>query len=107
MWIRSGRRLSRSPSQSRLPSWPAALIVISAGRFYFGKQIFIGRLFAIVIVGLGSLPGTLIAGLLFGVIEDMTSTLLRSLLVASRRFRSAARLNLALRPRDLLGAAGK
>lgn len=39
-------------------------------------QVFIGRAFAIVIMGgLGSLSGALIAALLFGVIENLTATL--------------------------------
>lgn len=39
-------------------------------------HMFIGRVFAIVIIaGLGSLPGTVLAALIFGVIENVTATL--------------------------------
>ena len=81
-----------------------ALIVIQPVNSASGR-IFIGRLFAIVIMGgLGSLPGTLIAGLLFGVIEDMTSTLLGPSWSPAVAFGLLLGF-LALRPRGLLGAA--
>ena len=81
-----------------------ALIVIQPVDSASGR-IFIGRLFAIVIMGgLGSLPGTLIAGLLFGVIEDMTSTLLGPSWSPAVAFGLLLGF-LALRPRGLLGAA--
>ncbi|HEX9169044.1 MAG TPA: branched-chain amino acid ABC transporter permease [Roseiarcus sp.] len=67
-------------------------------------RIFIGRLFAIVIIGgLGSLPGTLIAGLLFGVVEDITATLLGPSWSPAVAFGLLLGF-LALRPRGLLGA---
>ena len=81
-----------------------ALIVIQPVDSASG-QIFIGRLFAIVIMGgLGSLPGTLIAGLLFGVIEDMTSTLLGPSWSPAVAFGLLLGF-LAFRPRGLFGAA--
>ena len=68
-------------------------------------QIFVGRLFAIVIMGgLGSLPGTLIAGLLFGVIEDLTATLLGPSWSPAIAFGLLLGF-LALRPRGLFGAS--
>ncbi len=68
-------------------------------------NIFIGRVFAIVIMGgLGSLPGTLVAGLLFGIIEDLTATL------AGPSWSPAVAFGLllaflAFRPSGLFGAA--
>jgi branched-chain amino acid transport system permease protein len=68
-------------------------------------RIFIGRLFAIVIIGgLGSLPGTLLAGLIFGVIEDLTATLLGPSWSPAIAFGLLLGF-LALRPRGLMGAA--
>jgi branched-chain amino acid transport system permease protein len=67
-------------------------------------QIFVGRLFAIVIMGgLGSLPGTMVAGLLFGVIEDLTATLLGPSWSPAVAFGLLLGF-LALRPRGLFGA---
>jgi branched-chain amino acid transport system permease protein len=81
-----------------------ALIVLEPVSSDSGR-IFIGRLFAIVIMGgLGSLPGTLIAGLLFGVIEDMTATLFGPSWSPAVAFGLLLGF-LALRPRGLLGAA--
>jgi branched-chain amino acid transport system permease protein len=81
-----------------------ALIVIQPVDSSSG-QIFVGRLFAIVIMGgLGSLPGTVIAGLLFGVIEDLTATLLGPSWSPAVAFGLLLGF-LALRPRGLLGAA--
>jgi branched-chain amino acid transport system permease protein len=69
------------------------------------SQIFVGRLFAIVIMGgLGSLPGTLIAGLLFGVIEDLTATIFGPSWSPAVAFGLLLGF-LALRPRGFLGAA--
>jgi len=80
-----------------------ALIVIQPVNAASGR-IFIGRLFAIVIIGgLGSLPGTLVAGLLFGVIEDMTATLFGPSWTPAVAFGLLLGF-LALRPRGLFGA---
>jgi branched-chain amino acid transport system permease protein len=69
------------------------------------SQIFVGRLFAIVIMGgLGSLPGTLIAGLAFGVIENLTATLFGPSWSPAVAFGLLLGF-LAVRPRGLLGAA--
>src|ERR1700677_5043790 len=68
-------------------------------------QIFVGRLFAIVIMGgVGSLPGSLIAALLFGLIENLTATLLGPSWSPAVAF-GLLLCFLALRPRRLLGAA--
>jgi branched-chain amino acid transport system permease protein len=81
-----------------------ALIMIQPVDSASGR-LFIGRLFAIVIMGgLGSLPGTLIAGLLFGVIEDMTATFLGPSWSPAVAFGLLLGF-LALRPSGLLGAA--
>jgi branched-chain amino acid transport system permease protein len=81
-----------------------ALIVIQPVDSSSG-QIFVGRLFAIVIMGgFGSLPGTVIAGLLFGVIEDLTATLIGPSWSPAVAFGLLLGF-LALRPRGLLGAA--
>jgi branched-chain amino acid transport system permease protein len=81
-----------------------ALVVIQPVDSASGR-LFIGRLFAIVIMGgLGSLPGTLIAGLLFGVIEDMTATFLGPSWSPAAAFGLLLGF-LVLRPRGLLGAA--
>ncbi|TCT02209.1 branched-chain amino acid ABC transporter permease [Aquabacter spiritensis] len=51
------------------------LIVVQPVDAHSG-HVFIGRILAIVILaGLGSLPGTLVAALLFGVIENLAATL--------------------------------
>jgi branched-chain amino acid transport system permease protein len=68
-------------------------------------QIFVGRLFAIVIMGgVGSLSGSFIAALLFGLIENLTATLLGPSWSPAVAFGLLLGF-LALRPRGLLGAA--
>jgi branched-chain amino acid transport system permease protein len=68
-------------------------------------QIFVGRLFAIVIMGgVGSLSGSVIAALLFGLIENLTATLLGPSWSPAVAFGLLLGF-LALRPRGLLGAA--
>ena len=81
-----------------------ALIILQPVDSSSGR-IFIGRVFAIVIMGgLGSLQGTLIAGLLFGVIEDVTATVIGPSWSPAVAFGLLLGF-LALRPRGLLGAA--
>jgi branched-chain amino acid transport system permease protein len=81
-----------------------ALIILQPVDSSSGR-IFIGRVFAIVIMGgLGSLPGTLLAGLLFGVIEDMTATIFGPSWSPAIAFGLLLGF-LALRPRGLFGAA--
>ena len=80
----------------------ACLIIIqpvipSVGRDY------IGRIFAICVLGgLGSLPGTLIAALLLGVIESITATFYGPSWAPAVSF-GLLLLTLAVRPSDLLG----
>jgi branched-chain amino acid transport system permease protein len=72
-------------------------VIPSAGREY------IGRVFAICVLGgLGSLPGTLIAALLLGVIESITSTFYGPSWAPAVSF-GLLLLTLAVRPSGLLG----
>jgi branched-chain amino acid transport system permease protein len=64
---------------------------------------FIGRVFAICVLGgMGSLPGTLIAAILLGVIENLTSVLVGASWAPAVAF-SFLLLTLAFRPSGLLG----
>ena len=72
-------------------------VIPSVGRDY------IGRIFAICVLGgLGSLPGTLIAALLLGVIESLTSTFYGPSWSPAVSF-GLLLLTLAVRPSGLLG----
>ena len=72
-------------------------VIPSVGRDY------IGRIFAICVLGgLGSLPGTLIAALLLGVIESLTSTFYGPSWAPAVSF-GILLLTLAIRPSGLLG----
>jgi branched-chain amino acid transport system permease protein len=72
-------------------------VIPSVGRDY------IGRIFAICVLGgLGSLPGTLIAALLLGVIESFTSTFYGPSWAPAVSF-GILLLTLAVRPSGLLG----
>jgi branched-chain amino acid transport system permease protein len=72
-------------------------VIPSVGRDY------IGRIFAICVLGgLGSLPGTLIAALLLGVIESLTSTYYGPSWAPAVSF-GILLLTLAVRPSGLLG----
>lgn len=72
-------------------------VIPSAGRDY------IGRVFAICVLGgLGSLPGTLIAALLLGVIESITATFYGPSWAPAVAF-GILLLTLAVRPSGLLG----
>jgi branched-chain amino acid transport system permease protein len=72
-------------------------VIPSVGRDY------IGRIFAICVLGgLGSLPGTLIASLLLGVIESITSTFYGPSWSPAVAF-GILLLTLAVRPSGLLG----
>jgi branched-chain amino acid transport system permease protein len=81
-----------------------ALIILQPVDSSSGRM-FIGRVFAIVIMGgLGSLPGALVAGLLFGVVEDLTATVLGPSWSPAVAFGLLLGF-LAFRPRGLFGAA--
>jgi branched-chain amino acid transport system permease protein len=72
-------------------------VIPSVGRDY------IGRIFAICVLGgLGSLPGTLIAALLLGVLESLTSTFYGPSWAPAVSF-GILLLTLAVRPAGLLG----
>lgn len=68
-------------------------------------HVFIGRVFAIVIMaGMGSLPGTLLAALVFGVIENLTATIYGPSWSPAVAF-GLLLLFLAVRPQGLFGRA--
>jgi branched-chain amino acid transport system permease protein len=67
------------------------------------SEAYIGRIFAICVLGgLGSLPGTLIAALLLGVLESLTSTFYDPSWAPAVAF-GILLLTLAVRPSGLLG----
>jgi branched-chain amino acid transport system permease protein len=80
----------------------ALLIVIEPVEPSISRE-FIGRVFAICVLGgMGSLPGTLIAAVLLGVIENLTSVLIGASWAPAVAF-SFLLLTLAFRPSGLLG----
>ncbi|MDE1571142.1 branched-chain amino acid ABC transporter permease [Aquabacter sp. P-9] len=80
----------------------AMLVIIQPVEPSMGRE-YIGRVFAICVLGgLGSLPGTLIAALLIGVIESLTATFWGASWAPAVSF-SLLLLTLAFRPNGLLG----
>ncbi|MET0278718.1 MAG: branched-chain amino acid ABC transporter permease [Pseudorhodoplanes sp.] len=80
----------------------ALLIVIQPVEPSVGRE-YIGRVFAICVLGgMGSLPGTIIAALLLGVVESMTSTFYGPSWAPAVAF-GFLLLTLAVRPSGLLG----
>jgi branched-chain amino acid transport system permease protein len=80
----------------------ALLIVIQPVEPSVGRE-YIGRVFAICVLGgLGSLPGTLIAAMLLGVIESITATFYGPSWAPAVSF-GVLLLTLAFRPSGLLG----
>ena len=80
----------------------ALLIVIQPVEPSVGRE-YIGRVFAICVLGgLGSLPGTLIAAMLLGVIESITATFYGPSWAPAVSF-GVLLLTLAFRPAGLLG----
>ena len=80
----------------------AVLIIIQPVEPSVGRQ-YIGRVFAICVLGgMGSLPGTLIAALLVGVFESLTSTFYGPSWAPAVSF-GFLLLTLAVRPAGLLG----
>jgi branched-chain amino acid transport system permease protein len=80
----------------------ALLIIIQPVEPSVGRE-YIGRVFAICVLGgLGSMPGTLIAALLLGVIESLTSTYYGPSWAPAVSF-GVLLLTLAFRPAGLLG----
>jgi branched-chain amino acid transport system permease protein len=80
----------------------ALLIIIIPVEPSVGRE-YIGRAFAICVLGgLGSLPGTLIAALLLGVVESLTSTFYGPSWAPAVAF-GFLLVTLAVRPTGLLG----
>ncbi len=80
----------------------ALLIIIQPGEPSVGRE-YIGRIFAICVLGgLGSMPGTLIAALLLGVVESLTATFYGPSWAPAVAF-GLLLLTLAFRPAGLLG----
>jgi branched-chain amino acid transport system permease protein len=80
----------------------ALLIVIQPVEPSVGRE-YIGRIFAICVLGgLGSMPGTLIAALLLGVVESLTATFYGPSWAPAVAF-GLLLLTLAFRPAGLLG----
>ena len=80
----------------------ALLIIIQPVEPSVGRE-YIGRVFAICVLGgLGSLPGTLIAAMLLGILESFTSTFYGPSWAPAVGF-GALLLTLAFRPSGLLG----
>ena len=80
----------------------ALLIVIQPVEPSVGRE-YIGRIFAICVLGgLGSMPGTLIAALLLGVVESITATFYGPSWAPAVAF-GLLLLTLAFRPAGLLG----
>ena len=80
----------------------ALLIIIQPVEPSVGRE-YIGRVFAICVLGgLGSLPGTLIAAMLLGVVESLTATFYGPSWAPAVAF-GFLLLTLAFRPTGLLG----
>ena len=80
----------------------ALLIIIQPVEPSIGRE-YIGRVFAICVLGgLGSMPGTLIAAMLLGVVESITSTFYGPSWAPAVAF-GFLLLTLAFRPAGLLG----
>jgi branched-chain amino acid transport system permease protein len=80
----------------------ALLIIIQPVEPSVGRE-YIGRVFAICVLGgLGSMPGTLIAALLLGVVESITATFYGPSWAPAVAF-GFLLLTLAFRPSGLLG----
>jgi branched-chain amino acid transport system permease protein len=80
----------------------AFLIIIQPVEPSVGRD-YIGRIFAICVLGgMGSLPGTVIAAMLIGIVESMTSTFYGPSWAPAVSF-GVLLLTLALRPAGLLG----
>jgi len=80
----------------------AFLIIIQPVEPSVGRE-YIGRVFAICVLGgMGSLPGTLIAALLVGIVESLTSTFYGPSWAPAVSF-GFLLLTLAVRPAGILG----
>jgi branched-chain amino acid transport system permease protein len=82
----------------------AALIVVSPVDPFVGTQ-YIGRTFAIVVLaGMGSVPGTLAAALIIGLLESLVVTFIGATWAPGISF-AALLATLAIRPSGLFGIA--
>jgi branched-chain amino acid transport system permease protein len=80
----------------------ALLIVIQPVEPSVGRE-YIGRVFAICVLGgMGSLPGTVIAAMLLGIVESLTATFYGPSWAPAVSF-GLLLLTLAVRPSGLLG----
>lgn len=96
------KRIAFSLSMATCAMAGAFLIVIQPVLPSSGRE-YIGRVFAICVLGgLGSLPGTLIAALLIGVIESIATTFYGPSWAPAVSF-GLLLLTLAVRPSGLLG----
>ena len=81
----------------------AALVVVAPIDPYAGRAQ-LGRVFAIVVLaGLGTIPGTLVAAVMIGVVESLVTTFLSPSLAPGVAF-TVLLATLALRPQGLFGA---
>src|SRR6202012_3381174 len=82
----------------------ALLIIIQPVEPSVGRE-YIGRIFAICVLGgLGSMPGTLIAAMLLGIVESLTATFYGPSWAPAVAF-GLLLLTLAFRPSGLMGRA--
>ena len=96
------KRIAFSISIATAAMAGACLIVIQPVEPSVGRE-YIGRVFAICVLGgLGSLPGTLIAAMLLGVVESITATFYGPSWAPAVSF-GFLLLTLAFRPSGLLG----
>ena len=94
-------RVRRSRSRRR-PFAGALLIIIQPVEPSVGRE-YIGRVFAICVLGgMGSLPGTVIAAMLLGVVESLTATFYGPSWAPAVAF-GFLLLTLAVRPAGMLG----
>ncbi|MGP0089564.1 MAG: branched-chain amino acid ABC transporter permease [Xanthobacteraceae bacterium] len=78
------------------------LIIVQPVEPFAGRE-FIGRVFAIIVLGgMGSVPGAVIAAILLGIVENMTSIVIGASWAPAVSF-SFLLLTLAVRPTGLLG----
>lgn len=82
----------------------AALVVVNPVDPFIGEQ-YIGRTFAIVVLaGMGSVPGTLVAALVIGLLESLVVTFIGATWAPGVAF-TALLATLAIRPSGILGIA--
>lgn len=103
MRIRSALNASPSPSPSRSRGAAGALLLVLEPIEPAIGRDFIGRVFAIAVLGgMGSLPGTWIAAMMLGVIENLTSIIAGASWAPAVAF-GFLLLTLTVRPSGLFG----